>query len=443
MTKGSCLKYADHNMRAPRQEVSRPLTWSGRFSPLHSLILSAVCFSSQAASYSGNGDAGFGGAIGGSTLSLSDNGTTIIGTLKKGAGNFNDVLVLYIDSVSGGISETSGLADGADGLRKAISGFDGAANRSLLIFASGFLPDYAIALGPASDSYGGLWQLANGAANSLVFKTSVNLTPVGNPGTAPVYTFSFKFSDIGLAPSEKFMIVGTYVSNTGFRSGEAIAGNFRGSQGWTPFIQSSNAVYGVPEVTIARPATAGLSVPTPVYGTAEEKQLCWKNLQRIAVAIDAYRAKKKALPSWLSDLVPEFLDDANVLTCPVTKHTGQIQNFGLADPKLPTSYIYEFCNEPIPLTIGGGSQHTMREWKLRQMERVGDIVPLVRCHLHNPLLNLSYGGKVYESPAAWETMVTNQVSAAELTVAGAFAREAPGAASRAQEAAPSPLKAEK
>jgi len=69
----------------------------------------------------------------------------------------------------------------------------------------------------------------------------------------------------------------------------------------------------------------------------------------------------------------------------------------------------------------------MREWKQRQMELVGDIVPLVRCHLHAPLLNLSYGGTIYESPAAWETMVTNQVAAAGLSVAGAFAREIPAA----------------
>ena len=58
----------------------------------------------------------------------------------------------------------------------------------------------------------------------------------------------------------------------------------------------------------------------------------------------------------------------------------------------------------------------MREWKQRQMGLAGDIVPLVRCHLHSPLLNLSFGGKVYESPATWEELVTNQVNAAELSI---------------------------
>src|SRR5437667_11781021 len=148
-----------------------------------------IGFSTQAATYSGNGNSGFGGPIGLGSLTLTDNGTTVSGTVNKGPGGFNDVLVIYIDSVAGGFSDTSGFADGADGLRKAISGFDGGGNRSLLTF-SGMLPDYAIALGPASDNFGGLWQLANGGANSLNFVSSVNLNPTG-VNNSPTYTFLF------------------------------------------------------------------------------------------------------------------------------------------------------------------------------------------------------------------------------------------------------------
>src|SRR6266704_6743439 len=130
-----------------------------------------VCFSASAATYSGNGNSGFGGPIGVGSLTLTDNGTTVSGTVNKGPNGFNDVLVIYLDSQAGGFSDTSGFADGADGLRKAISGFDGGTQRSLLTFATGFSPDYAIALGPASDNFGGMWQLVNGGANSLNFVT--------------------------------------------------------------------------------------------------------------------------------------------------------------------------------------------------------------------------------------------------------------------------------
>src|SRR6267142_397493 len=144
------------------------------------VALTTLCLSAHAATYSGNGMSGFGGPIGLGSLTLTDNGTTVSGTVHKGPNGFNDVLVLYIDSIGGGFSDTSGFADGADGLRKAISGFDGAANRSLMTFWAGFNPDYGIALGPASDNFGGLWQLANGGANSLNFINSVNLNPTGN-----------------------------------------------------------------------------------------------------------------------------------------------------------------------------------------------------------------------------------------------------------------------
>src|SRR6266700_5242477 len=122
-------------------------------------VLVSMGVSLRAATYSGNGNSGFGGPIGLGSLTLTDNGTTVSGTVNKGPNGFNDVLVIYIDSQAGGFADTSGFADGGDGLRKAISGFDGGGNRSLMTFMGGMLPDYAIALGPASDNFGGMWQL--------------------------------------------------------------------------------------------------------------------------------------------------------------------------------------------------------------------------------------------------------------------------------------------
>ena len=50
---------------------------------------------------------------------------------------------------------------------------------------------------------------------------------------------------------------------------------------------------------------------------------------------------------------------------------------------------------------------TMRQWKQQQMTLVGSEVPLIRCLLHDPALNLSFGGKVYESQVYWELNFTN------------------------------------
>jgi hypothetical protein len=210
------------------------------------LLLICPVIITQAATYSGNGNSGFGGPVGLGSLTLTDNGTTVFGTVNKGPNGFNDVLVLYIDSTAGGFTDTSGFGDGADGLRRAISGFDGAANRSLLTFAGGFSPDYAIALGPSSDNFGGLWQLANGGANSLNFINSVNLNPVGN-NNSPTYTFSFNVSQIGITPGSgaTFTLFGTYISDSGYRSDEAIAGNDVGTQGWNPFTQTAFASYTI------------------------------------------------------------------------------------------------------------------------------------------------------------------------------------------------------
>ena len=51
-----------------------------------------LCLPTGAATYSGNGNTGFGGPIGLGSLTLSDNGTTISGTLTKGPNGFNDAL---------------------------------------------------------------------------------------------------------------------------------------------------------------------------------------------------------------------------------------------------------------------------------------------------------------------------------------------------------------
>lgn len=201
----------------------------------------------EAAVFPGNNATGFGGPVGEGSLTLSDDGTTLTGTFTKGAGAFNDNLVLYIDSQSGGFTSTSGFADDADALRRAISGVDsGVVNRSTLTFPAGFTADYAIALGPSSVSFGGVWSLANGGANSLGYIASVNVTPVGTAAAA-TYTFSLPVSQLGLTANSgaTFRILGTCISSTGFRSDEALPGNVSGTSGWNAFSSSDDVTYPI------------------------------------------------------------------------------------------------------------------------------------------------------------------------------------------------------
>ena len=226
------------------------------------IALVSFGFSALATNYAGNGNSGFGGAVGGGSLTLTDDGTTLFGTVTKGSGDFNDALVIYIDSVGGGFSDTSGFADVNDGLRKSISGFDGG-NRSTLTFGAGFLPDFAIALKPTSfENFGGLWSLANGGNNSLNFISSVGLTPTVN-NNAATYTFGLSLASLGITPGQSFKLFGTYISVGGYRSDEALAGNATGTQGWNAFTQTSFGTYTVapvPEPTTLALAGSGLAL---------------------------------------------------------------------------------------------------------------------------------------------------------------------------------------
>jgi hypothetical protein len=188
--------------------------------------------------------------------------------------------------------------------------------------------------------------------------------------------------------------------------------------------QESKSKQSVPADKTPQPASAeqakaqSTAVVTPAVNTNDynpssdrsDAAACTKNLEKINVAIEAYRKENPDVPNWLSDLVPKYLADTNVLICPVTKRTGLQSAFGVLDPRLRSSYLYEFTPTDLPEVVKGawpGPKMTMRGWKRQQMKLAGPDVPLVRCLLHEPALNLSVGGKVYESPVFWELNFTN------------------------------------
>src|SRR5687768_9280363 len=120
------------------------------------------------------------------------------------------------------------------------------------------------------------------------------------------------------------------------------------------------------------PAPAALAAEA----TPSDREVCEKNLTALYKAIQSYRAEKKDLPAWLSDLVPKYIKDPNALICPIVKKTGTVTTFGIEDPKISTAYLYEFSETPVPGGFQGGSQRTMKEWKRRQMGLVGSKIPM-------------------------------------------------------------------
>lgn len=196
-------------------------------------LISATGFDNSVAqtTFNGNTNTGFGGVLGDGDFSISDDGTTVTLTFNRGTGNFNDALVIYIDSKSGGFSSTSGFTDTGDYLRRAISGFDTGPDpdtRATLNFPSNFQADYAIALDVTTSNFGGLWELVNGGSHSFV--TSVTLTP-STGATESSYSMTFGFTDIASSSgTDAFRFVATYLNpDNSFRSNEAIGGGFGGT----------------------------------------------------------------------------------------------------------------------------------------------------------------------------------------------------------------------
>jgi hypothetical protein len=140
-----------------------------------------------------------------------------------------------------------------------------------------------------------------------------------------------------------------------------------------------------------------------------EKAACEKQLNILTGAIRKYQEDHgNTLPSKLSDLGTDYLHDRSVLTCPFVRKRGGLQIWkkqyrDLAlDPH--TSYSYEFSPEPMDYhQWRGAPKKTWRDWKERQVEQLGGVVPIVRCHDHRPWLNLAFDGQIYPSSAIyWE-----------------------------------------
>lgn len=212
------------------------------------LYTTVVCMSLALGAYAqtvatGNGRAGYGGALGGGVLTITESSTVanlLDLKLQKGTGALNDAVVIYLDTKPGGFTGTSQFTDEADGLRRAISGVQGG-DRATLNMPDGFKPEYAIAF---NDGFAGVWELKENEEHRYI--TSANLQPTGNKD-ASEFALSVQRNDIGLNATDGFRFLATYVSETGYRSNEFIGdpGPAENPQNGS-YTASAFAVHGVP-----------------------------------------------------------------------------------------------------------------------------------------------------------------------------------------------------
>lgn len=169
--------------------------------------------------FNGNGNGGFGGVLGNGSVQFTDDGTNITFTFNRGSDNFDDILVVYIDSKSGGFNNTSTLNDQGDNHRRAISSPSSQVN-----FPLGFNADYAIAI---NRQFGAVWELEAGDNNSLPFKVTILGSEDERSAILSTYGGTFNKSEIGLTGGVEFRIFTTYLNGgNGFLSNEGIGAGF-------------------------------------------------------------------------------------------------------------------------------------------------------------------------------------------------------------------------
>ena len=171
-------------------------------------------------------------------------------------------------------------------------------------------------------------------------------------------------------------------------------------------------LFGTASLTRAQEQNSRSLAGTPVIvdgsPTAEDHETDKQHMLAIYKAIKAYEKDNGKLPDWLSDLLPKYIQDTNLFVSPFFLRTRKQELYGNEDPRVVTSYIYEFSAKPVPKVILNAFPNlpagiTMKQWKTKQITEFGPVVPILRCFLHNPVLNVTSDGEFFESGAYWET----------------------------------------
>lgn len=258
---------------------------------LTSLFFSAIVFGQGrfTQSYNGNGNTGFGGAIGEGTLSITDTPDSLIFTLQKGTGAFDSVLVIYLQGSDNpflmNLSSNSSLPGDTDPYKAAIAGLNTTVGqRSVLNFPSTFMPNLAVAV----DKNGGkLYAIS--IAGTLIDRGTFTTVPSGD-ASAPEFVVGAKKSDLGVSANPAFKFLGTYVGPFGSRSNEAFGDEFTG------FTRTARtASYSSYSVTTFNIFASTLPVKLTSFKAAKEKDgvnISWSVAQE--TGIDSYDVQRAA-----------------------------------------------------------------------------------------------------------------------------------------------------
>ncbi len=211
--------------------------------------------------YYGNGGAG--GTVASGRLVLQDNGTTVSGTFYKMPGaSFDLDLVLFIDSVAGGFTDTTRFRDNITPGTTAISGYNTQMGKgSTATFAPGFAADYAIVLGVMPPNSGSdLYRLNAGGNGSFEKRANVNLYPRDLPNESS-YTFQFTWASIGIGATDPhfFKFQSSYINCTAARTLQSFE-SLTGQPNFASVTYNNYNTYGVapvPEMTTWALAIAG------------------------------------------------------------------------------------------------------------------------------------------------------------------------------------------
>lgn len=130
--------------------------------------------------------------------------------------------------------------------------------------------------------------------------------------------------------------------------------------------------------------------PAVAAGPEAAVTTCTGHLLVISRAQDAYRRDHGELPPHLSELYPRYLADKGVLHCPNDASPGRagFEANGIADPKLPNSYLCQMTTDPRPFGtwwLGpghNGEKGSFRHDLMLLRANFGDHVPVVSCYHH-------------------------------------------------------------